>query len=225
MERSDQLEKVWSELMKYTTIQDIERHPHFFSDNDLDMFDYGGYAKVYKSANGDDYVLKITSSGGDGWVPFAHRVANERLYETNPLFPKIQSRYLKELKVFHQGSYNGAIAFVERVYTSPIRVNKLVTKAIRQMGSMTSNTSFNISNCAALFEAAFEEYVDTGGDVGIIIDSVCEAFEINKDHMLEFFWTINDLMINHGSVILLDMHNSNIGFRKDGGVVFFDPVN
>jgi hypothetical protein len=152
-------------------------------------------------------------------------VSSDRLFEHNPLFPKIEPRYFRELLAFSHAKYYGAIAFIEKLYVSSQRSDKLANKAIRNSRKMLGEPIPDVKDCGSLFEYGYYEYLDFSGKAGLLITNICEAFNINEQYLLEFYGTIQELKAIGGHSMMLDMHSKNIGFRRDGSVVFFDPIN
>ncbi len=212
MERYDDLERVWRAISKCTTAVEVEDVMRQLIPNGL-FSDEGNFSLVFKSPSSNEFVLKLSTKGYDVWPKYAQMVSENELYKTNPLFPVIPKPYFK---ILPNGGLNGnaAIGFIEYLEMDKTEIQAHLHKAVEELPDRSSSIY-----AADPFIEGWYEYEEKG--TSPILDAICKYFKIDPVHMIDFFNKVNPLNTGFRS---MDLHAANIGYRKNGEIVLFDPL-
>ena len=158
----------------------------------------------------EKYILKISKNNGyyrnDGWFNFARYAKNK---QHNPLFPKIL--YTGEILTSYLNQTVG-IGLVEYL-NIPNNTEKLANK-IRKIFYYIIQKEFNVTTIDPDVFKMMTEKEDE-------MFNYLKANNITLEDAVEFCEVIIECF---NEFKVLDIKSQNIGFRKNGQIVFFDPV-
>ncbi len=212
MERTNEVEAAWSQIVHLDTVWDVMRHAaEMFGEE----YGYGLFSNVFKSPSGNDFVLKVSYEDGDGWVPFAEIVSQQQKYKTNPLFPIIPSHLFKK---FPDGS---AMAIIEWVKLDEEYTERQIEKIIEDVYLEYPDHIMGMDAGDNPFNCAFEELLRNKEPV--FVPPICNAFGTTSEHLYDYFEVVR-LATGSTNMHMIDLNEQNIGYRSNGQTVLFDPV-
>ncbi len=187
----------------------------------LKIIGRGNYSLVAMGMGGKDYVLKYSAPGvnNDPCAEFMYDVWQTGVWKSNPLFPKIEPDHFI---VYDDGTYAVFLEYLDLFSTDP---GGDIYKALKLM-SLPLLPRQKLKNYRpgimqlAVFQQAYEECMSNDPHKPYT-DAVCLAFRFNKAHLIEYMKFCSDYV---SGKVYIDLHSGNIGKRKNGQMVLFDPL-
>ena len=175
----------------------------------------GFFSVVYASGTDPEFIMKVPRSSGsrkgdiypDAWTDFA-KIAKQAA-DKNPLYPKIE--------FFHEFGNNDFVAFIEVLNMVP------ESKLDNESGTIYTRTvdkstyRFKDPMFSDVMSGVRDFFMKSSSEFELLANEFMKLFGISAVHLDEFFNSIAKL----GK---LDLHAANVGFRKNGQIVLFDPV-
>jgi hypothetical protein len=182
----------------------------------------GRYSLAFAGNGKPDYILKAQFRGArksDKWPEFA-QLSQEKA-NSNPLFPRIE--YLKQMG---DGSW---IAIMEHLRLAPLELDHRCEHLIEWVNDHTDFDAFKQAKGYGEFTSFSINIIGflVRGFGGLVIDGAiqefCTEFKMSVADIEDFAKAVAPLVENRG-LGGWDLHNQNAGFRGNGDLVFFDPV-
>ena len=189
---------VFIELLKadrFGTVPEVFEYLNS-KDKRIERIGKGLFSVVYSKGTNPDYVLKVSKSGDHGKSDAWVDFAKIAMRESGSLWPKI----------LYGGTLGdgGIIAIVEALIIDPDRLDLMF------------NEKFGMP-----FEDVSDDLVYDIIDDDPRSDLVVGAAELCRcsvDELIRYVRVAHELGI-------WDLHSENAGFRRNGEIVFFDPVS
>lgn len=157
----------------------------------------GSFAYVLQSPGGKDYIFKVGRESADPFWEFA-KVA-PKYFPKNSLFPDI--KYLGSLpQDTDETNTQVNFAFIEFLKTSP-----------KTLDQMARNKDLNVYD---FYDLTYDIFSGSGDGH---FEYFCETFKVSENDLIELMDVVKELG-------RWDGHHKNAGWRKNGELVFFDPV-
>lgn len=199
----------------------------------------GSYALVKKGAVGEDYILKVTKREDKAYERYTEVAMSK--HDGNPLYPHI----------LYSGTINGVpfsaqevkVYLIEHLTIDEMRVNassdyssfrlfreaNLIYRLCNKMQpfkyDLDENDEVDVLDGMEflkdpnIHKHKFEHVIKAAG----LLDSI-ENLGIRIKDLESWFGDYNKYFSGTNGSFPLDLHEKNLGWRKNGRCVFFDPI-
>jgi hypothetical protein len=178
----------------------------------------GNYSYAIKGG-GNDYILKYSKPGVfvDPSADFLHDVWKTKIYEGNPIFPRIQKDHLI---LYPDQSYAVFMEYLDLDNTNPdgdlfMAFKMKGLRVIRPGGQYRAGFML-----VATMQKCFRECMSPEPHKPYT-DAVCMAFNFKRAQLEQYMKFCSKYVDDQ---VDIDLHSGNMGARPNGQMVLFDPL-